>query len=131
MSNFIFISVFMLSYQFSLGQCTKQEKNDTILYCDADKLPIFNYNKMNVSEYLYSNIFLTEQMLETQGKVIVSFIINKKGEVSNVKIEKSLTPACDKEVLRIFREMPLWSPAKKNNEFVNVIMFYPVYFILK
>lgn len=120
-----------MSYLFSFGQCTMQEKNDTILYCYADKLPLFSYNKMNLSEYLYSNIFLTEQMLETQGKVIVSFIINTKGKVVNVKIEKSLTPACDKEVLRIFNEMPLWSPAKRKGKFVNVIMFYPIYFTLK
>jgi protein TonB len=131
MRKFTLISIFVVLYLFSFGQCTNQEKNDTILYYDVDKLPLFNYNKMNLSEYLYSNIILTEEMLETQGKVIVSFVIDTKGKVSNVKIEKSLTPACDKEILRLFNEMPMWIPAQKDNKEINVIMFYPIYFIIK
>ena len=65
-----------------------------------------------------------------QGKVYVTFVVNKAGKVVNPKIARGVDPSLDKEALRIVSSLPLWKPGKKDGRNVNVSYTVPVNFEL-
>jgi len=65
-----------------------------------------------------------------EGRVIVDFIVERDGSISEEEIRQSLSPECDAEVLRIVRCMPKWEPGKQRGEPVRVRYTLPVTFRL-
>jgi len=66
-----------------------------------------------------------------EGKVLISFVVNKNGFLSNFWIEESLDPECDQEALRLIREYTTrWIPAKYKGEAVRQKMILPIFFKL-
>lgn len=66
-----------------------------------------------------------------QGRVIVSFIVERDGSVTNEKVVKSVDPSLDKEAMRVVRSMPSWKPGKQNGSAVRVQYTIPVTFKLE
>lgn len=66
-----------------------------------------------------------------QGKVIVSFVIEKDGSVGDVKIKKSVSQSLDKEAIRVVKTLPKFTPAKNGGKTVRSEMSIPVTFRLK
>ena len=64
-----------------------------------------------------------------EGRVFVSFVIDKKGDVTDVKILRGVDPYLDKEALRVVRSMPRWKPGKQRGKPVKVQ--YQVPLVLK
>lgn len=71
------------------------------------------------------------RQLNIQGKVYVSFIIEKDGYVSNVKVERSVDPELDAEAVRVIKMMPRMEPAKMNGKPVRIRYAIPINFRLK
>jgi len=67
---------------------------------------------------------------EIEGKVIVSFVVNKYGDVVNVTIEKAVNPYLDSEAIRVVESSPKWKPGKQNGKAVNVQFTFPINFVL-
>jgi Gram-negative bacterial TonB protein C-terminal len=69
-------------------------------------------------EYLQKNLKRTKQAIENQivGIVEVEFKVNKKGELSDFMIIKSLGYGCDEEAIRLIKEGPKWLPKTNNGE---------------
>ncbi|MBO7445529.1 MAG: energy transducer TonB [Bacteroidales bacterium] len=63
-----------------------------------------------------------------QGIVLVEFVVEKDGRVSNAKVVNSLFPDCDKEAVRGIMAMPKWKPAKNNGRAVRCYFKVPVRF---
>ncbi len=63
-----------------------------------------------------------------QGRVIVSFIVNKDGSIDEVKVMKSIHPALDEEAVRVVKSMPKWTPGKKEGKPVRVRYSLPISF---
>ena len=68
------------------------------------------------------------QSRKIQGKVVVSFIVNKDGSIADVKLEKSVNPLLDREALRVIRMMPNWKPGVQNNQPCRTMVAVPVVF---
>ena len=66
-----------------------------------------------------------------QGRVVVAFIVEKDGSVSNVKVVRSVDPALDKEAMRLAKSMPKWTPGKLKGEPVRVKYTMPISFKLQ
>ena len=66
-----------------------------------------------------------------QGRVICSFIVEKDGAITEVKVEKSVHPALDKEACRVLGMMPKWKPGKQKGENIRVRYTVPVTFRLQ
>ncbi len=60
------------------------------------------------------------------GKIYVSFLIGRDGSISEVKILRGLTPAMDKEAIRVIKSMPKWDPAYNAGVPVKVRMNQPI-----
>lgn len=62
------------------------------------------------------------------GKVIVGFVVNKDGSLSDVEVTRSVDPSLDREVVRIVKSMPQWIPGTKNGVPVRVRLQLPIEF---
>ncbi|MBO4821322.1 MAG: TonB family protein [Prevotella sp.] len=87
----------------------------------------------NVLSWLAHNIHYPPIACEKniQGRVIVDFIVETDGSVSNVKVLKGVDPSLDKEAVRVVKTMPKWDPGKQNGQPVRVRKNLPVTFKLK
>lgn len=68
------------------------------------------------------------QSQRIQGRVVVSFIVNKDGSIADVKLEKSVNALLDREALRVIRMMPRWKPGVHNNQPCRTMVTVPVVF---
>lgn len=65
-----------------------------------------------------------------QGRVVVSFMIERDGSITDAKVERSVDPMLDKEALRVVGLMPKWCPGKVKGEAVRVKYVLPFKFQL-
>ena len=98
----------------------------------VDEMPQFPGGMAGMMQYLSSNIRYPEDAREagTQGRVIVSFIVEKDGSISNAKVAKPTYSSLDEEALRVVSAMPNWMPGKQNGQAVRVKYSVPVSFRL-
>lgn len=66
-----------------------------------------------------------------QGKVYVSFVINKQGRVEAARVARGVDPSLDKEALRVVNSMPSWKPGKQRGKPVKVSYTVPINFVLQ
>ena len=99
----------------------------------VEQMPSFPGGQQKLMDYLSENIRYPKELAEAsiQGRVIVTFIVEKDGSISNVKVAKSLDPLLDKEAMRVVSGMPNWNPGKQNYVAVRVRYIIPVTFRLK
>lgn len=71
------------------------------------------------------------QKEKQQGRVIVGFIVEKDGSITNAKIEQSVSPLLDAEALRLVKAMPTWTPAEVKGEVVRCYHSLPFMFKLQ
>ncbi|MEI6311047.1 MAG: energy transducer TonB [Bacteroidota bacterium] len=72
-----------------------------------------------------------EKEADISGKVLVRFVVEKDGQVSNVEILKKVSPGIDKEAIRVIQSMPRWTPAKNNGKPVRLWFNMPINFTLQ
>lgn len=66
-----------------------------------------------------------------EGRVIISFVIDKEGNVKDAEVVRSVSPSIDAEALRVVNGMPQWIPGKQKGKPVNVKYTLPLSFRLK
>lgn len=83
-------------------------------------------------KFLSNNLRYPEQSKidNLQGKVFLTFIVEKDGSLTNFKILRSLSPKLDAEAIRVFERSPKWSPARQNNKPVRQQYRLPIVFSL-
>ena len=88
--------------------------NEVIEIDKVDEKPSFPGGESAMKSYLNSNVKYPVEAQENciQGRVIVQFIIEKDGSISDVKISRSVDPSFDREALRVVKAMPKWNPGK-------------------
>lgn len=84
-------------------------------------------------KYLSENIKYPEQAKKDkiQGKVYISFVVEKDGSVADAKVLRGIGGGCDEEALRVVNAMPKWTPGKQRNTPVRVQFNLPVAFKLQ
>ena len=101
----------------------------------VDQRPEFPGGEAALMEYLRSNLEYPERCKENkvQGRVFISFVVNKDGSIVEPAVVKSAGPEgveLDVEALRVVSSMPAWTPGKQNGEAVRVQYTVPVVFKL-
>ena len=99
----------------------------------VEQMPSFRGGHQKLLEYLSENVQYPEECEEAciQGRVIVTFVIEKDGSISDVKVAKSVDPLLDKEAVRVVSQMPKWVPGKQSGIAVRMKYTIPVTFQLK
>lgn len=103
-----------------------------VVYDVTETLPQFPGGQEMMMKYLAANIKYPASAVKTkkQGRVIVTFVIQKDGSVTNARIARSVDPELDAEALRIVKAMPNWTPGTQDGKPVNVKYTIPVIFSL-
>ena len=102
-------------------------------YDVVEQMPQFPGGTGKLFEFLSMNVKYPAEAEknDVQGRVIVTFVVEKDGEVSNAKVVKSVNPALDAEALRVINAMPKWTPGMQGGEPVRVKYTVPVTFRLQ
>jgi Gram-negative bacterial TonB protein C-terminal len=98
------------------------ELNQTFSF--VDEMPTFPGGISKMNQLIIKNINLPEEFIS--GKVYTSFIVDKDGSVTNVKIVKGLQKEIDLEVINSIKKLPKFISGKKNGVPVNVIYNLPI-----
>ncbi|MBP8823264.1 MAG: energy transducer TonB [Flavobacteriales bacterium] len=95
--------------------------------------PEFPGGMAKMYQYLQNNTKYPDMEFDAgiQGKVFVEFVVEKDGDISDVKVRRGISPGLDKEAVRAVKSMPKWSPGKMNGKPVKVRFTIPVDFKLK
>ena len=98
----------------------------------VEDMPEFPGGTAALLEYLRKNIKYPAICRENniQGRVIVSFVVNKDGAIVEPEVVKSVNPSLDKEAVRVISNMPPWKPGKQRGKPVRVKYTVPVNFRL-
>ncbi|MCR8917073.1 energy transducer TonB [Bacteroides sp. ET225] len=99
---------------------------DTVYLCDeVEEEPQFPGGFKKMLEYIARNQRLPEEYASlgcypSLERVIVQFIVNKDGSLSDIEILKGLDPPLNKEAVRIIESMPRWTPGRQKGKVVRV-----------
>jgi protein TonB len=122
---------FLLLFAISVtAQEKEQPKKEPVIYTYVEKMPTTGYE---FNKYLAENIHYpdTARMNNIQGRVIVKFVVNEDGSISDCTIIKGIGGGCDEEALRVAKNMPAWkNPGTQNGVPVKVYYSLPIVFKL-
>jgi TonB family protein len=98
----------------------------------VEKMPEFEGGMNGMMSFLQKNIKYPEEAIKngTQGRVVVQFVVNKDGSITDANVVKSVSPELDAEALRVVKSMPKWTPGEQRGEKVRVQFTLPVQFKL-
>ena len=99
----------------------------------VEEMPSLPGGQGALMAFLSSNIKypVVAQENGVQGRVIVGFVVEKDGSISDVKVMRSVDPSLDREAQRVVKAMPKWKPGKQNGSAVRVKYTVPVVFRLQ
>lgn len=110
----------------------KQEVTQKI-FDVVEQQPQFPGGQSALLSWLSQNIHYPPVAEENgiQGRVVVSFVVEPDGSISNVQVVRGVDPSLDKEAVRVTKQMPKWQPGKQNGQAVRVKYNLPVTFKLQ
>ena len=117
--------------QIAVEQPKKPEP--PVIFKAAEQPPTFPGGNAELMKYLGNNLKYPPAAAEEgiSGRVVVQFVVNKTGAISDVKIIQKLHPSCDREAERLVKNMPNWIPGRQSGNAVNVYFTLPIRFVLK
>ena len=98
----------------------------------VEQMPSFPGGNAALMKYLNENIKypVVAQENGVSGRVVVSFVVERDGSITDVNVERSVDPSLDRESVRVVKAMPRWIPGKQNGSAVRVKFRVPVTFRL-
>ncbi|GAB3776984.1 M56 family metallopeptidase [Spirosoma horti] len=130
-----------------LTMCTQSEQDQTALttadasarktvkvegeiFTVVENQPEFPGGMKELTSYMEKNLKYPEaaQKANVHGRVFVSFIVTKTGEITDIQLLKGIGYGADAEAVRVVQNMPKWTPARQNGQLVNVKYNLPINF---
>lgn len=108
------------------------EKNTETVFTVVEESAMFPGGQDELIKYLALNIKYPKQarVRGVEGLVSVSFVVEKDGSLTDIKLLRDIGSGCGQEALRVVKEMPKWKPAKLKGEIVRMQFNLPVKFTL-
>jgi len=109
-----------------------EEEDKSPPFTVVEEMPSFPGGEESRLKFLQENIQYPQVAKESgiQGTVYVSFIVDAKGKINEVKILRGIGGGCDEEAVRVIRMMPGWNPGKQAGKSVKVQFTMPIKFTL-
>ncbi|MCT4587481.1 MAG: energy transducer TonB [Carboxylicivirga sp.] len=111
----------------------EEESDDAPVFFIVEDMPEFPGGEEALRKYIAQSVKypVIAQENGIQGRVYVSFVVNTKGKVTDVKIARGVDPNLDKEAIRVVNAMPAWKPGKQRGKAVKVSYTVPINFVLQ
>ena len=109
---------------------------NAVAYYDCDQRPMFLNStdpRQFLQRWVYQYLKYPQKAVEQgiQGRVLVDFIIEPDGSVTNVRVSRGADPLLDAEAVRVVSASPKWRPGRLRGEKVRTSMTIPVEFVLE
>ncbi len=103
------------------------------IFIVVEESPQFPGGIQKMYEYIQKNIRYPRMEKEAgiQGRVFVTFVVEKDGSITDVRVLKGVTEGLNKEAVRVIKSMPRWKPGKQRGRPVRVRVNLPINFILR
>lgn len=123
----------LLTGMVSARQVVDKTEEDNTIYERVETDPAFPGGLGALMSHIAKNqrYPLLAQEKREQGKVVVSFVIEKDGSVGEVNLVQKVSPALDNEAIRVVKTLPKFTPGKINGRVVRSKMSLPITFRLK
>ena len=111
----------------------EEEIEEDQVFTIVEQMPQFGGGESDLLNYLAKNIKYPQMAKESgiSGIVYVTFVVNKAGQVADVRVLRGIGGGCDKEAIRVVKSMPVWKPGKQRGKAVSVQYNLPVRFVLR
>ncbi len=115
-----------------VGQCLRPDGTEMPFFA-FERAPAFPGGERALMQYLSENLNypIKARRRGVQGSVLVTFVIEKNGDVSSVEAVRKIGTGCDEEAVRVIREMPRWTPGYMDEYPVKVKYTLPLRFRLE
>ncbi len=112
---------------------TEAKVDENGIHQVCEEMPEFPGGMMECMNWLGKNINYpaTAQEKGIQGRVIIQFVVERDGSITEPKVVRGIDPDLDKEALRVVSAMPNWKPGKHKGEVVRVKYTLPIMFRLQ
>jgi len=135
---------FTVPIQFRLSRAEKREDqlkqfegaeetiNGEKVHHVVDKMPKYPGGDKELMNFVSANLKYPADAQEKkmQGRVVVTYVVQKDGTLSNFKVVRSVSPSLDQEAVRVISSMPRWEPGMNKGEKVHVKYTMPIVFKL-
>ena len=103
------------------------------IYTWTEEMPMFPGGDIKLMKFFAENLVYPEiaKRAGVEGKVILSFVVDKNGKIVDISILKRIGAGCDEEAIRVLKMMPDWIPGKQNGIPVLTRINIPVVFKLR
>ena len=106
---------------------------DTAVFEVVEVPPRFPGGEIELMKFISRNVKYPAEARDkhVQGRVILTFIVEKDGSISNVRVARPVDPSLNAEAIRVVQSMPKWEPAKQRGQAVRVRYTVPIQFRLQ
>lgn len=132
---------YLAGYVFSLQEYMQQDsellkefnfyQDNSKLFDVVEEMPSYPGGNGAMMAFIASNVKYPDGEYCAQGRVIVSFVVERDGSLSNFKVLRSVEEHLDKEAIRVVKSMPKWKPGRQNGKVVRCKYTVPVAFRLQ
>ncbi len=111
----------------------EEEESENHIFTVVEKMPQFPGGDAALLKFIGNSIKypVIAQENGIQGRVVVSFVVNRDGSVVDAEVIRSIDPSLDREALRVVGTMPKWSPGEQRGKPVRVKYTVPIQFRLQ
>ena len=102
-------------------------------YEKVEVMPEYPGGEQAMMKFVASNVKYPQAAIDKNisGRVLVGFVIEKDGSITDVKVVKGIGGGCDEEAVRVVKSMPKWKPGKEKGKAVRVSYMLPITFKLQ
>ena len=111
----------------------EEEVEEAQIFMVVESMPEFPGGEPELQKFLYQNIKYPQMAKESgiQGRVFVTFVVEKDGSVTDVRVLRGIGGGCDEEAIRVVQKMPKWKAGKQRGKPVRVQFNLPIKFTLQ
>lgn len=115
------------------AQKTVVAKKNQQVFDVVEKMPEYPGGQAALFEYLSKNVKYPAdaEKQKIEGRVLVSFVVNTDGSITDISVERKAFPSLDAEAVRVISGMPKWIPGEQKGQKVRVKYTVPLIFHLK
>ena len=112
------------------AQKTVVSQTNQKVYDEVEQMPEYPGGMPAMIEFLQTNIKYPEDAVKqkVEGRVMVQFVVETDGSISDVHVAKQVFPSLDAEAIRVVQVMPKWVPGRENGKVVRVKYNLPIVF---
>lgn len=123
----------VLKLKEAVAQPEPKPEVESKVFDVVEQMPSFPGGPSALMKYLSEEVKypVIAQENNVQGRVVVSFVVERDGSITDVRVVRSVDPLLDKEASRVVKKMPRWIPGKQNGSAVRVKYNVPVSFRLQ